>query len=299
MFDLQSYHKAGSVDEAIELLTAHPNSRLLAGGTDILIKLRHGKTGFAELIDIHGLPELRGIRQDTAKNILIGSGTTFTDLIESELLQVTVPVFCDAANSVGGPQIRNMATFGGNICNGVTSADSAPGLFCLNALLQIRGVDGLREVPIAEFYLGPGKVDLRRGDVLTGFKITPENYLESFGYYYKYAMRDAMDIATIGCAVTLKTGAGKVTDYRIAFGVAGPTPLRCPKAEAAVIGRDLSSGLYDFIAEQVIGDVNPRTSWRAAKDFRLNIIQELAKRATHKALQRALHPKGQRAGATI
>ncbi|TKB28628.1 xanthine dehydrogenase FAD-binding subunit XdhB [Desulfopila sp. IMCC35006] len=299
MFDLQTYHKAGSVEEAIALLAANPDSRLLAGGTDILIKLRHGKSGFAELIDIHGLAELRSIRKDAEENILIGSGTTFTDIIESKLLQRSIPMLCDAAQSVGGPQIRNMATIGGNICNGVTSADSAPGLFGLNALLQIHGPDGLREVPVAEFYLGPGKVDLRRGDVLVAFKITPENYAGSFGYYYKYAMRDAMDIATIGCAVSLKTAASKVSDYRIAFGVAGPTPIRCPKTEQAVLGRELSAELFDCIAEVVIGDVNPRTSWRAAKDFRLNIIQELAKRATHKALQRALHPAGQKEGETI
>ncbi len=294
MFDLKSYHKAGSVKEAIALLAAYPDSRLLAGGTDILIKLRHGKPGFAELIDIHGLAELRGISQDAEKNILIGSAVSFADIVESKLLQDTMPMLRDAADSVGGPQIRNMATIGGNICNGVTSADSAPGLFCLNALLQIEGPDGLREVPIADFYLGPGKVDLHRGDVLLGFKITPESYAGSFGCYYKYAMRDAMDIATIGCAVCLKTAAGKLTDYRIAFGVAGPTPIRCPKTEQAVLGRELSVELFDFIAEQVVGDVNPRTSWRAAKDFRLNIISELAKRATHKALQRALHPAGQK-----
>ncbi len=296
MFDVQTYHKASSVAQAVNLLAAHPHSRLLAGGTDILIKLRHGKAGFAELIDIHGLPELRFIRLDAAKNILIGSGTSFTDIIESELLQSAMPMLCDAADSVGGPQIRNMATIGGNICNGVTSADSAPGLFGLNALLLIQGLDGMREIPIAGFYLGPGKVDLRRGDVLTGFKITPENYAGSFGYYYKYAMREAMDIATIGCAVTLKTAAGKITDYRIAFGVAGPMPLRCPKTEQVVLGRELSTELFDMIAEKVIDDVNPRTSWRASKDFRLNIIAELAKRTTHKALQRALHPAGQQTG---
>lgn len=299
MFDLKNYRKAGSVDEAIGLLATHPNSRLLAGGTDILIKLRHGKSGFADLVDIHGLAELRCISQDETENILIGSGTSFTEIIESELLQSHIPMLCDAAQSVGGPQIRNVATVGGNICNGVTSADSAPGLFGLNALLQIQGMNGLREIPIEKFYLGPGKVDLQRGDVLTAIKITPENYSGFFGFYYKYAMRDAMDIATIGCAVTLKTVSGMMTDYRIAFGVAGPVPIRCPQTEKAIIGRELSSELLDMIAEKVISDVNPRTSWRAAKDFRLNIIQELAKRATHKALQRALHPPGQKAGGTL
>jgi len=287
MFDLQTYHKAHSVDEAVGLLTTHPKSRLLAGGTDILIKLRHGKTGFADLVDIHGLPELRYIKKDGTNDILIGSGTLFTDIIESELLQNHMPMLCDAAQSVGGPQIRNVATIGGNICNGVTSADSAPGLFALNALLQIQGINGVRELPIEKFYLGPGKVDLQRGDVLTAIKITGENHGGSFGYYSKYAMRDAMDIATIGCAVTLKIDAGMLSDYRIAYGVAGPVPIRCLQTERAVIGKEISCKLLDMIVEKVTGDVNPRTSWRASKDFRLNIIKELSKRTTEQALQRA------------
>lgn len=295
MFDLHTYHKARSVDEAVGLLATHPNSRLLAGGTDILIKMRHGKTEFAELVDIHGLPELRYIRQDGDKNILIGSGTLFTDIIESELLQNHIPMLCDAAQSVGGPQIRNMATIGGNICNGVTSADSAPGLFGLNALLQIQGISGLREVPIEKFYLGPGEVGLQRGDVVTAIKITPENYLGFSGCYYKYAMRNAMDIATIGCAVTLRTSAGTLTDYRIAYGVAGPVPIRCPQTENAVIGLEITPELLELIGEKVAGDVHPRTSWRASREFRMNIIAELSKRATKKALQRA----SQRAGEDI
>ena len=296
MFDLQTYHKAHSVDEAVGLLTTHPKSRLLAGGTDILIKLRHGKPDFADLVDIHGLPDLRYIKKDENNNILIGSGTLFTDIIESELLQKDVPMLCDAAQSVGGPQIRNVATIGGNICNGVTSADSAPGLFALNALLQLQGINGLREIPIEKFYLGPGKVDLQRGDVLTAIKITEENHVGSFGYYSKYAMRDAMDIATIGCAVSLKTDGGKVSDYRIAYGVAGPVPIRCPQTERAVIGQELSPDLLDMIAEKVAGDVNPRTSWRASKDFRMNIIEELSKRTTEQALQRGSERASEPAG---
>lgn len=287
MFDLKNCQKADSVDQAIQFLSANPESRLIAGGTDILIKLRHGKSGFSDLVDIHGLEELRYIREDDKKNILIGSGAHFTEIIESELLQKHIPMLCDAAQNVGGPQIRNVATIGGNICNGVTSADSAMGLFSLNALLQIKGVNGLREVPIEQFYLGPGKVDLQCGDVLVGFKITPENYLGYFGYYYKYAMREAMDIATIGCAVNLKTADGKLTDYRIAYGVAGPVPIRCAQTEGAVKGLPITQELLHVIGNKVKGDVNPRTSWRASKEFRMNIIEELARRATGKALQRA------------
>ena len=287
MFNLKTHIKAGSVDEAITLLVENPNARLIAGGTDVLIKLREGKSEFSHLVDIHGLAELKFIRQDKEKNILIGSGSVFSDIIRSELIQTQIPMLCDAAQSVGGPQIRNIATIGGNICNGVTSADSASSLFALNALVVIKGENKTREIPISQFYLGPGKVDLKRGDVLTAIKITPENYEGSFGHYYKYAMRNAMDIATIGCAVSLKTKNQKLTDFRIAYGVAGPVPIRCPNTENAVINRTISRTLINEISQTIERDVSPRTSWRASREFRLNIIKELSKRATITALKRA------------
>lgn len=287
MFDLKKHIKANSIDHAIALLIENPDARLIAGGTDVLIKLRDGKPGFSELVDIHGLEELNFIRQDGKNNILIGSGVVFTDIIQSDIIKKHIPMLCDAVQSIGGPQIRNIATIGGNNCNGVTSADSASSLFALNAVLEIRGKGTIRQVPISDFYLGPGKVDLKKGEILTTFKITPENYQGYFGYFYKYAMRDAMDIATIGCAVSLKTKNQILTDYRIAYGVAGPVPLRCPKTEKSVINKKVSKSLLDEISQTIETDVSPRTSWRATKDFRMNIIKELSKRATKEALLRA------------
>ncbi len=287
MFNIHSHIKANSVQEAINLLIENPDAKLIAGGTDVLIKLRHGNKLFTKLIDINGLEELRYIKQDEDKNILIGSGTVFTDLIESELVQSKIPILTDAAQSLGGPQVRNVATIGGNICNGVTSADSGPGLFSLNAILIIQGKDGVKEVAIPDFYLGPGRVDLKPGDVLTAIKIPAQEHQNSFGYYYKYAMRGAMDIATIGCGVTLKIKDNKIADFRIAYGVAGPVPIRCPNTESQAIGIQVSADLLETIADTVVSDVNPRTSWRASKDFRLNIIKELSKRATKEALNRA------------
>jgi xanthine dehydrogenase FAD-binding subunit len=287
MFDIKTYHKAVTVDEAISLLKENLEARPIAGGTDILIKLRDGKKGFSELVDINGLTELRFIKKDGDNNILIGSGTVFNDIIDSQLLKNTIPMLCDAAQSVGGPQVRNMATIGGNICNGVTSADSGPGLFALNAFLIIKGSSGERQIPIHQFYKGPGKVDLNPTEILTTIKITPENYQEYMGYYYKYAMRNAMDIATIGCAVNLKTANKCIDDFRIAYGVAGPVPIRCPKTEKQTIGVKISAHLLEQISKDVEADVNPRTSWRASKEFRMNIIKELSKRATEKALSRA------------
>lgn len=287
MFDLKKHIKADSVDNAVALLIENPDARLIAGGTDVLIKLREGKKEFAELVDIHGLKELNFIRQDENNSIVIGSGAVFADIIQSDIIKTHIPMLCEAAQSLGGPQVRNVATIGGNICNGVTSADSASTLFALNAILLIRGENGTRRTPVADFYLGPGRVDLKRGEILTAIEITPDNYQGSYGYYYKYAMRNAMDIATIGCAVSLKTQNHIVTDYRIAYGVAGPVPLRCPETEALVVNSEVSEELLNEISQSIEKDVNPRTSWRASREFRMNIIKELSKRATKEALVRA------------
>jgi xanthine dehydrogenase FAD-binding subunit len=287
MFNLKNLIKANSVDHAISLLRENPDARLIAGGTDVLIKLRDGKQGFSDLVDIHDLEKLKGIRKDTKNNILIGAGAAFIDIIQSDIINDHLPLLCEAALSVGGPQIRNMATIGGNICNGVTSADSAPGLFALNAVLVIKGPTTTRQIPISDFYLGPGKVDLKNGEVLTTFKITAENYQGYVGHYYKYAMRNAMDIATIGCAVSLKTKMHTLTGFRMAYGVAGPVPIRCPATENRVINRTVSHTLLDDISHTVETDVNPRTSWRASREFRMHIIKELSKRTTKEALTRA------------
>jgi xanthine dehydrogenase FAD-binding subunit len=287
MFDIKVHMKARSVDEAIDLLAQHPHARVIAGGTDVLIRLRQGNDSYAELVDIHDLDDLRFIETDDSHNIRIGSGTVFADLIHSDIINAQVPILSEAAASVGGPQIRNIATIGGNICNGVPSADSAPGLFVLNAQLEIQGQLGTRQVPVADFYLGPGKVDLKPAEILTAITITRNNYQNYAGHYYKYAMRRAMDIATIGCAVSLKTGAGRIRDFRMAFGVAGPTPLRCPASEQVAAGQVVSEQLFADIADAVCRDVNPRTSWRASREFRLHLIAELSRRVTRTALERA------------
>ena len=287
MFQLKSYEKATSVKEAIRLLKANPSARLIAGGTDVLIRLRNGKTKFEHLVDIHGLEELKNCSMEKDGTMMIGSGVTFTQAMQSEIIQKNISLLVVASGTVGGPQIRNVATIGGNICNGVTSADSAGALFALNAILNIEGNDGTRQVPIADFYLGPGKVDLKQDEILTSFNITPENYQDHHGFYYKYAMRNAMDIATIGCAAVIKIKGNLLEDLRLAYGVAAPVPIRCTQTENLAKGQKLSEKLLQDIENSVARDVNPRTSWRASKEFRLQIIKELSRRVVRTAIENA------------
>ena len=287
MYDFKSYEKATTIDDALSQLQANPKTRIIAGGTDILIRLREGKKDFEHLVDIHDVEELKKINIKNDGAIEIGSGATFTQIVESKIIQDHVPLLAVAVDSIGGPQIRNMATIGGNICNGVPSADSASSLFAFNAELIIRGENSKRVVNIANFYLGPGKVDLAQNEILTSFVITPDNYEGYYGHFIKYAMRNAMDIATIGCAALLKMENDTIKNLRLSYGVAGPVPLRCKKTEKMVKGRKVDQKLLNKIKRCVLDDVNPRTSWRASKEFRLHIIKELSERVIVTAIERA------------
>ena len=287
MFPLDNYQKAASVADAIQHLSSNPDARVIAGGTDVLIRLRDGKTAFSHLVDIHDLEELNRCEMTDDGTIRIGSGVTFTRIIESDIIHDHLPHLHTAAATVGGPQIRNIATIGGNICNGVTSADSASPLLASNAKLIIQGPDGTRHISLSEFYEGPGKTVLKQNEILVAFAIAQEDYEGYAGDYFKYAMREAMDIATIGCAVACRVEGNTLADLRLAFGVAAPTPIRCSTAEKAVRGEAVNEALIQKISETVVKDVNPRTSWRASKEFRIHIIKELAGRVARKAIQKA------------
>jgi xanthine dehydrogenase FAD-binding subunit len=287
MYDIAKYEEAYTVEEAIALLQVNPQAIIISGGSDVLIKLHEGRMPDAQLISIHGIPELKGVRLDTDETIAIGAATSFTQITRNSIIQQRIPVLGEAVGMVGGPQIRNIGTIGGNVCNGVTSAESAATLFALNAKLRIQGPDSERLVSIHKFYQGPGKVDLAHDEILTAILITKENYAGFCGHYIKYAMRNAMDIATLGCAVVGKFNGNQVEDFRLALGVAGPTPLRCGKTEKMVKGKLVDHKLLEKIGKTAISEVAPRNSWRASQEFRLQLVEELSKRSFLEAYRKA------------
>jgi xanthine dehydrogenase FAD-binding subunit len=287
MFDIDSYHQANSVDEAIALLAQNPNAIPIAGGTDVLVRLHQSNPDYRNLVDIHHVAELKEIFLESDGTIVVGSGVTFTELTESRIITENIPVLALGAGSVGGPQVRNQATVGGNICNGAPSADSAAPLLVLNAVVELKGPQGLRRVPLHEFYQGPGRVDREPAEIMTALRIGPDEYQCWVSSYTKYAMRDAMDIATIGCAAACKPQSKTISELRLAFTVAGPTPLRCWKTEEKARGAALDSSLLQLVGESVLEDLRPRDSWRAPKDLRQQIIKTLAQRVLTSALQQS------------
>lgn len=286
MYDIKTLYEAESVQHAIQLLLEHPQARIIAGGSDVLIQMREGRLAGCELVSIQALDELRGIALDSDQNLRIGSLTSFSHITKAPLIQQIIPVLGEAVDMVGGPQIRNIGTIGGNVCNGVTSADSASTLVAWEAVMEITGPEGIRCSPIDSFYLQAGKVDLKTAELLTAIIIPKSSYENFHGHYIKYAMRNAMDIATLGCSVNVRLSEDKqvVEQMRIAYGVAGPIPSRARTAESAAAGQPVSVEMVKKAANAALYDVNPRTSWRASKELRLHLIEELAVRAFTEAV---------------
>lgn len=289
MYDFSALYEATSVSNAVSLMLEHPAATLIAGGSDVLIKMREGRLAGAELISLYKLDELRGVSLDDDGALRILPLTSFSHITRDALIRRCVPVLGEAVDQAGGPQLRNIATIGGNVCNGVTSADSASTLLAYDAVFEITGTDGVRTLSMRDFYKGPGKVALEPAELLTAIVIPKASYENCFGHYIKYAMREAMDIATIGCSVNVVLSADKksVERARIAYGVAGPVPMRAPSGEAAASGRPVSPETIEAVGKAVLGDVNPRTSWRATADFRRQIIEELTRRALRASIERS------------
>ena len=289
MYDMKAFYEAESVQDAVRLRLEHPEAQIIAGGTDVLVQMREGKRAGKELISIYGIDSMRGVSLGKEENIRIGSLTSFSHITRDPIIQKYINVLGEAVDTIGGPQIRNAGTIGGNTCNGVTSADSASTLFAWDAIIELTGKDGVRRLPIQEFYLGAGKVDIHPDEIQTAILIPKASYENCFGHYIKYAMRNAMDIATTGCSVNVVLSEDKksIARARIAYGVAGPIPMRVPAAEAVAAGKPLTMETADAFAAAVLEDIHPRNSWRASKEFREHIAVEMARRCLIESIKLA------------
>ena len=286
MYDIGKFYQAADVEDAVRALVEDPEAVVISGGSDVLIKIREGKLAGCSLVSIHGIKELEGIRMEEDGTIVIGPATTFSHITNNDIIQKHIPMLGDAVDMAGGPQLRNIGTIGGNVCNGVTSADSASSLCCLAADLVLKGPDGVREVPISQWYTGPGRTVRNHDEVLTAIRIKKENYQGYGGQYIKYGKRNAMEIATRGCAVSVKLTEDKkhIQDLRLAYGVAAPTPIRCHTTEEAVKGMETGEALAQAVGKGALEEVNPRSSWRASREFRLQLVEELGRRAVKQAV---------------
>ena len=287
MFNISVLQEPETLEAAVAMLKADADLRVIAGGTDVLIRIQHGGDGWSRLLSLRSIKSLETISLREDGTIVIGATAPFAKIFLDPIIRKHLPSLAEAAVSMGGPQIRNVATIGGNICNGAVSGDSASTLFALDALLKLESRDSERIIPIHEFYAGPGKVHLRPGELLTAVLIPRDSYQGTGGHYIKFAMRKAMDIATLGVSVICRVQDGLFEDLRIGLGVAAPVPIRCAEAEAYAKGRPVTVATCQEIGKLAVKATKARTSWRASKDYREHLVEVLTERAVLESAQRA------------
>ena len=301
MYDIEALYEAESPAHALELLEKYPEAHIIAGGSDVLIEIREGKLAPREkpgfqgklagtiLVSLQKLDELRGVTMDADGALRIGAMTSISHIALDPLIKKHIGVLAEAAETIGGPQLRNIATIGGNVCNGVTSADTASTLLAWDAVMEYLGPGGKRLVPIRDHYVAAGKTAIAHNEILTAIIIKKESYEDCFGNYIKYAMRGALDIATLGCSANVRLSRDRksIERMRLAYGVAGPVPMRTPSAEAAASGKPVTEETINAAAKAVLSDIKPRTSWRASAELRLHLAGELARRTLKESVRRA------------
>lgn len=269
-------HLPRTLDEVLGLLDTAPNVAFMAGGTDLLPLRRAGLLTPEAIICLERVGELRGVT--VADGCLrIGAAVTFSELLASRLAAERAPLLARAAACMGSPLVRNMGTLGGNVCTASPAGDSLPPLYVLGASVELASARGERVAPIEDFVLGPGRTDLRPGELLTAVRIPDRKY--TVQHFEKVGQRQALAISIVSLAATLRIAPdGCVEEARLALGSVGPTVVRCPEAEEALRGGTLRRETIDRAAALVREAVRPIDDLRASAGYRRVVAGNLLHR---------------------
>jgi carbon-monoxide dehydrogenase medium subunit len=281
------YHGARTREEAVELLVRYAGDvKPLAGGTDLIneylheIKLPDHIVGITEIDDLAFIDEENG-------DLRIGATTTMRALDRSAVVRQHCAMLAESAGLVGSRQIRNLATVGGNICNAVPSADTAPPLVAAEASALIQGPGGLRKVPLAEFFVHVRATVLNDGELLTEFAI-PKPPPRTGSVYRRHTPRKALDLAMVGVAVSVTMGPDDtIQQARIALGAVAPVIYRVAEAEALLAGNAPSEQLFEEAGQLAADSTRPISDVRGSADYRREITRVLTRRCLAEAVARA------------
>ena len=281
------YESPETVDQAVELLNKCDGiTRVLAGGTDILVQLRLAMVEPELVVDIKKIPGMRDIAEQNG-GYTIGAAVSGAELGEHEGLTSLWPGVVEAMELVGSTQVQGRATLVGNLCNASPAADSVPAMVAANAVALISGPDGTRECAVVDIPVGPGKTSLTKGEVITAVRLParPDN---SGDAYLRFIPRTEMDIAVSSAGVSLTIDDnGVCTDARVALGAVAPTVVVVEDAANAIIGTKLDDAAIEKLAAACSAACNPIDDKRGTVEFRTKTAGVLAKRAAKIAYNRA------------
>ncbi|MBF0278427.1 MAG: xanthine dehydrogenase family protein subunit M [SAR324 cluster bacterium] len=281
------YEAPDSLDAATELLSSEPGvSRILAGGTDLLVQMHAGMTEPDLIVDIKKIPDLRAIVAEDS-GFRIGAAVTGAEMGEHRELKSAWPGVVEAVELIGSTQIQGRATPGGNLCNASPAADSVPAMVAAGATVTVVGTEGTREIPVQEICTGPGQTSLKKGEIVVSFKL-PARPSRSGDAYLRMTPRTEMDIAVVGVGVNLTMDQeGNCIDARVAIGAVAPTVLLVPEAAAALIGTKVDESALAELASAASAACRPIDDKRGTKKYRIKVAGVLAKRAAKIAVERA------------
>jgi carbon-monoxide dehydrogenase medium subunit len=295
-----AYLTPKSIDEAISLWESHgERARYVAGGTDVLVKIREKTIQPEYLVSLKHIPGLdRIVRNEKSGELRIGALVTHRMLEMSPLIRWHFPILHDAVSNIGSVQIRNVATIAGNLVNAVPSADGAIPLVTMDARVVIQGPKGSREVELLHFFVGPGQTVLDRGEILTEI-VVPGLLPLTGSAYIKFGRREAMELPLLGVGVLLglEEGSAVCVKARIGLGVAAPTPMRAEAAERFLEGKCLDEPVLEEAGRIASEESRVRDSTRGVAWYRREMVRVLARRMGLVCLERAKEQGASRVGA--
>lgn len=269
------YLRPQSLAELFALLNAHgPDARLLAGGTDLLVRFRKGSEWPAAIVDLKKVADLSAGILELDGRIRIGARAVMTDIIEHKQLRAHFPALIEAAKVVGSVQIRNRATLTGNLCNASPAADTAPPLLAHGAIVNLVSANGRRQMALAEFFAGPGRTVLTPGEIVESIDL-PLPAESTGGAFGRLTRRHGVDLAIVSvCCVARASG-----EVRFAFGAVGPRPF-------------VVTAQRDVPVDEVLKDASPISDLRASVDYRQAMLPVITRRTLNTALQRMHDSRG-------
>jgi len=279
------YYAPETLPEACALLARFGRrARVLAGGTDLLVKMKHGLAAPEILVSLKKLTELKEIRFDPDRGVVIGAAVTHNELINSPLVREKYPSVAEAARQLGNNQIRHRGTVGGNLVNAVPSADLPPLLIALNAAVRLVGNAGERTLPLEEIFTGPNQTVLAADEILTEVIIPAQRTTGSV--YLKFGLRRSGALAVAGVAVSVTMEKGFCRDARIVLGAVAPTPLRAKQAEAVLREKTLTPELLAEAGVCAAAEARPISDLRGSAEYRRDLVRVLTRRALTRVIEK-------------
>jgi len=280
------YEAPLTVEDAVALLAANTEARVLAGGTDLLVQLRSGRPAPSAFIDIKRIPEMGQLEID-GDGLRCGAAVPAAVIFENDTIHSLWPGLAEATDLIGSTQIQGRATWSGNLCNASPAADTVPALIAVGAEVVVAGPKGERTIAVEEFCTGPGQNVLEDGELVARFQV-PAPAPRTADAYLRLIPRSEMDIAVVGAGVSLTLdAAGAITHARVALGAVAPTVLRVDTAAEALVGSTLDDAALAAAADAASEAANPIDDKRGTVAYRRRVAGVLTRRAATIAYERA------------